>query len=505
MPWMRPLLATLLVLIPSCGEAQTPAPPLPTLSAAEVATTAAELLPPETTRRDLAILVEALERFHPGLHRYQTPTEFRARVEALREWFSAPRSRSETYLALARFTAAIRCSHTYLNFWNQSRATKQWLLAGADKLPVTFTLDDGDRWVVLQSAVPGGAIAVGDTIVAINGRATPEIIADLLTAVRGDGDNDGKRRSLLELTDRKPFETMDALLPRLLPPVEGRYRLAVRRGAGHATDAARDTVIEVATITAEARRTLAQPARAPRPIVGMVLEGTIGVMHVDGFTFDDDFTRFLETSFDQLRAARATALIVDLRENEGGADDAALALLRYLIREPRAFPPVRLVVAYQAVPDSLRPFLNTWDDGFDDRRGSTRPLADGRFELRRSSGWPAEVKPVARPFTGRILVLTGPVNSSASHTLVRVLRGAPGVTLVGAPTGGSLRASTGGNLFFLRLPGSGLEVDVPLIGYEWGADQPTGGVEPDVRVPEREALAAAKAMLGVAPDARRGS
>jgi hypothetical protein len=495
-PSIRRLLLLLGLGVPACGDAQTPAPTPPPLEAAAVAAIAGELLPPETTRKDLSLLVESLQRFHPGLYRYQTRAEFEARVAALRAWFAEPRSRSDTYLALARFSAAIRCSHTYLNFWNQSRGTKQWLLTGADKLPVAFVLDERDRWVVLRSAVPNGAIVAGDTIVAINDRPTPEVIAELLPAVRGDGDNDGKRRSLLELTDRKIHETMDALLPRVMPPIDGHYRLAVRRGAGHATVSARDTIIEVATITAETRRASATPLLVARPSAGLRIDGTVGVLHVDGFEFDDDWERFLRRSFEQLREARATALIVDLRENEGGSDDGALALLRYLIRAPLPFPPVRHVVAYQTVPDSLRPFLNTWDDSFYDRRGSTRALPDGRFALRRESGWPRSVQPMAKPFAGRILVLTGPVNSSASHTLVRVLKGAPGVTMVGAPTGGSLRASTGGNLFFLRLPGSGLEADVPLIGYEWGADQPSGGVEPDVRVPEREALAAAMAMLG---------
>jgi C-terminal processing protease CtpA/Prc len=450
---------------------------------------------PTVTRADLAVLAQAFESLHPGLYRYQTPAAWRARVDSLDAWFAEPRSRGETYLALARLTATLRCSHTYLNFWNQSRETKQWLLTGSDKLPFTYSLDREDRWVVLRSAVPGGGILPGDTIVAVEQRSTSALTATMLSAVRGDGDNDGKRRSLLELTDRKLHETVDALLPLVLPPTRGAYRVRVLRGGGHPAGAARDTSLAVSTITASARRTIATPLPMVRPNAELARDGEIGILRVDGFEFESGWGRFLSASFASLRQSGAEALVLDLRENEGGSDEGAVQLLRYLIRVPLALPPVRRRVAYETVSPALRPFLQTWDNDFYDRRGKVSPLGDGTYALTDRGDWPDAVRPVQSPFPGRIVVLTGPVNSSASHTLIRLLRGQPNVTLVGAPTGGSLRASTGGNLFFLRLPGSGLEVDIPLISYEWGDDQPSGGVPPDLVTPERDALRAALALL----------
>lgn len=489
------VLLSLVLGIPACGTGQVQTPPRPVLSADSVRTLAGELLPAAAMQRDLALLVEAFESLHPGLTRYQAAADFRAQADSLHRWFAEPRSRGETYLALARFTARLRCSHTYLNFWNQSPETKQWLLTGGDKLPFAFLLDDADRWIVLRSAVPGGHLAIGDTILAINGRSTPGLVADLLSAVRGDGDNDAKRRSLIELQDRKKHETLDALLPLVLPPIRGRYELAVRRGAGHASGVTRDTIMWVETMTAASRKATARPLVEARPNAELIVDGTIGILRVDGFEFDSGWDRFLRITFDRLREVGSTALVLDLRENEGGSDEGALQLLRYLIRQPLTLPPVQQVVAYDTVPARLRPFLQTWDNAFYDRRGKVRARNDGRFDLTDGSRRPVVVQPIRHPFNGRILVLTGPVNSSASHNLVRVLRGQAGITLVGAPTGGSLRASTGGNLFFLRLPASGLEVDIPLISYEWGADQPPGGVPPDVVTPEREALAAALRLL----------
>ena len=55
-------------------------------------------------------------------------------------------------------------------------------------------------------------------------------------------------------------------------------------------------------------------------------------------------------------------------------------------------------------------------------------------------------------------------------------------TLVGEPTGGNLRGINGGAFYFLRLPETGLEVDLPLIGFFPTLSQPDSGVVPDVAV-----------------------
>ena len=50
------------------------------------------------------------------------------------------------------------------------------------------------------------------------------------------------------------------------------------------------------------------------------------------------------------------------------------------------------------------------------------------------------------------------------------------------PTGGNQRGINGGAFFFLRLPRSGLELDLPLIGQFSDGERPDAGLEPDVLV-----------------------
>ncbi len=53
---------------------------------------------------------------------------------------------------------------------------------------------------------------------------------------------------------------------------------------------------------------------------------------------------------------------------------------------------------------------------------------------------------------------------------------------MGRPTGGNLRGINGGAFFFLRLPASGLELDVPLIARFPGGSPPDAGIVPDIEV-----------------------
>jgi C-terminal processing protease CtpA/Prc len=57
-------------------------------------------------------------------------------------------------------------------------------------------------------------------------------------------------------------------------------------------------------------------------------------------------------------------------------------------------------------------------------------------------------------------------------------------TVVGQTTGGNQKGVTAGALYFMLLPNSKIEVDVPLIGtdLEIAKNLPDAGVEPDVFV-----------------------
>ena len=491
MPPLRHLISAVLTLGVATSRVGAQAPVAPVALSAEATAALRDApLAPAAVQGDVARVDSVLRALDPALFRYQSEATWKKAVADLTQWASVPRTRGETFVAFSRLVASLKCGHTYLSFWNQPRAVHQWLTDGADKLPFEYDLLDGDRWVVTRSATfaAGDSMVVlpGDTILAVNGVAIPALVRELLPLLRADGQNDGKRRALLDFRHRKEFEAIDVFLPLLHPPVGGRYAITRRRGAA-------TQVVHVASMPSAQRRRIAVPVPGDRPMHAFTrLAGGAAMLRVDAFDYGRESAKwkpFVTETFRTLARDGVQTLIVDLRENEGGSDEGAEFLLRHLLRSPIDLPSLRRYVVYDTVPVALRPLLSTWDRGFYDRRGRVTARGDGTFDLKEDGDWPSRIVPSPDAFAGRVFVLTSFVNSSASHLLLRLLARQPHVTLVGDPTGGSLRAHTGGNLFFAQFPGTGFEVDVPLIAYQWDPTNPTGGVQPDIAVPAREALA----------------
>jgi C-terminal processing protease CtpA/Prc len=83
---------------------------------------------------------------------------------------------------------------------------------------------------------------------------------------------------------------------------------------------------------------------------------------------------------------------------------------------------------------------------------------------------------------GQTFLITDASNSSATFYLARVMKLGKVATLVGQTTGGTQKGINGGAMFFLRLPNSGIEMDIPLIGNFPYKEAPDLGIVPDVVV-----------------------
>lgn len=124
------------------------------------------------------------------------------------------------------------------------------------------------------------------------------------------------------------------------------------------------------------------------------------------------------------------------------------------------------------------------DDGaFDDRGDEARPY-DARFlELAGPEHKATVIAPKGPRYTGKVVVLTGLQNSSATFRFARTAQREQLSTLVGETTGSKWRGINGGAFHFLRLPGTGLEAGLPPIGTSPRELQPDTGIVPEVIVP----------------------
>jgi hypothetical protein len=430
---------------------------------------------------DLALLRRAFGQLHAGLHRYRSPAEIDAAFDALGREFARDRTLGEAYLAIAGLTTFVQCGHTYPNFFNQADPSVLALL-GAPRLPFEFRWIDR-RMVVTHAYPVASALQPGTEILAIDGRPVGEILDALLPYSRADGANDAKRVSNLEVQGRGRYEAFDVYFPLRFPRPAGQpFALELRRAPGEPVQS-----LAVPGMAAEARRTTdGAPRGTTNPWEFRKLAPGIAYLGMPTWAMYNskfDWEAYLDERFRELVAAGTGDLVIDLRANEGGSN-VGDRLLAHLVDAPLPRLPIERRTRYRQAPADLVPYLDTWDPGFLDWGAAATDLGNGFYRLSRASDGGDAIAPIAPRFAGRVWVLVGAVNSSATFEFISAAQRHRLATLVGQPSGGNQRGITGGAYFFLRLPRTGIEVDVPLIGQFPLIDPlpPNAGIEPDVPV-----------------------
>jgi len=175
--------------------------------------------------------------------------------------------------------------------------------------------------------------------------------------------------------------------------------------------------------------------------------------------------QFIESAFQTIQDHRTQNLILDLRFNGGGSDEAVRAVVDHLTSKPyRLYSRVG-----GRVSDAL---LRT------DPRWYLRPLRGLRLSLPVRARPPGEVK---NRFEGSVYVLTSPSTFSAAADLAAVLKDHRLATLIGEETGGVRR--TFGEAYGHRLPNSGVEFSVSGKFFHAPIPQPDDakrGTVPDI-------------------------
>lgn len=427
-------------------------------------------------RADLSLLRRAYAALHPGLLRYNRADQIERRFDAAIAAAARPMTPGAFFILLSRLLAAIRCGHSFVNPANQASAIRAALFEGPTRLPLEF-LWLGDRMLVTADPFATG-ITAGSEVLSIDGRPCAEILRTLLTVARADGHNDAKRRRLMSVQGGERYESFDLFYPHLFGKPDG-YRLVVRGPDGRRRRA------EVAAVSLAARRAARPRAQTDGagPIWTIAARDGAAVLTMDDWALYDsqwDWRTWLDQAVDRLVADRVPLLVMDIRRNEGG-QDCGDALIARLIDRPVSRDSVRRLVRYERLPADLRPYCDTWDRSFDTLGVGARRF-DARFLEQTGDVADQTIMPKGPRYPGRVAVLTSAQNSSATFQFASAVQRLGLAALVGEETGGSRRGINGGCYYFFRLPETGFEVDLPLVGYFPVRSQPDAGVMPDIAV-----------------------
>lgn len=439
-------------------------------------------LAPSQLTADISLLRRAVEQVHAGYNRYMPPRVLDTAFARLDRRAASPMTDLELYHDVALLLATIRCSHTKAEYSDRLRDFRQ---RNATHLPVLVRIF-GKQLFVARSAEP--SIVRGTEIRSINGVPAADAITKLSRYAAVDGFTTFTRPTLLE----KDSDLMGSDLDHYWPiefGFAGTWTFVLR------SPAAVERTVTLAPITFAEWETLAgesAPIDFRNGTQLAMLDDTTASLTIRSFVNyrtpvnPDSLYRSI---FAQLQSRHVSHLILDLRENGGGSDEASEGLIRFLA--DTTVQPLRAIRRRTITIDSiLAAAFETWGD-----RTPIFSPSPTAFD-KDSSGWFTErlralpIAPDSLRFRGHVSVLVGHRNASGTTMLLAVLQQIGTRTgrlrLVGEETGGSAEGPTAGQILFLRLPNSGIRVRIPLKRSDVNVASfvPGFGVFPDVDATE---------------------
>ena len=444
----------------------------------------------DNMRQELTLLRSTLITLHPGLYRYQTPGQVDSLFLAYNRRLEQPLPQARYFILLSQLLTAIRCGHTYPNYWNQPKAVRQALFSNR-YLPFLFRIING-KLVITHNLSDNNQVRAGDEIQAINKHPVRVILDSLLTVSPADGLH-GLARKLDNISiepldaDTTNYNLFDIYLPLFFQTC---FNTAVYSVTVKPFGSKKTRHLLVKALSKSQRFMNYTQRYGPLPVHQKNWSLTFLTRQTAWFRIGDfetwewkrDYKPYLDSLFRVLQQRHVTNLIVDIRGNSGGDDEARDEVLSYLVDKPFGCAD-RMERRYRflSIPDSLLMYLKSWN------QSATKPKdplayqqdADGWYTLRADRQKACEpIVPKRNGFRGRKFLLINTRNSSTSFTLAKRFQREQVGPLIGEPTGGNQQGLNGGQFVFLRLPHSSFEIDIPLIWGAYPGPEPDTGIEP---------------------------
>lgn len=445
------------------------------------------ILSPDDARADVTLMIRALRAIHPGLTRHAPASVIDQSLNDLERSVRRPVADHDLYVRITRTLALIRCSHTKAE---PPSAVSAWRAGNPSHLPLRFRIIEDEVVVVssdpAQPGPPRGAI-----LTHVDGQSARRAMGALADLCAIDGFTEPTRQVLLASDGDLAGSDYD----HYAPFIRGWRSTADVRWRDPASGQARQARLQ--RIGFDAWQRLDNDGRAYRQNFGpdtswRLAAPGVGLLRVPTFVNyrqPADAAALYARALAELTAAGMERLVIDLRDNGGGSDEAALALIDAVATAP---------YVYQSAVSLRRPrygdlaaSIQTWGDReaiFNPPLTNFTERAGGWFDLRPdlAPGILLPRNPASGAFAGQVTVLTGPANQSGATMVIARLKAMGRVRLVGRPTGGSADGPTAGRVFMLRLPASGITVRIPQVWNRMGDPPvpPGRGVAPDITVAE---------------------
>jgi Peptidase family S41 len=454
------------------------------------------ILSPEKLKEDFGIFKKTLVNIHPGVYRYQTPASLNKLFDEFEAKLQKPLPETDFFKLLAQFTNKINCGHTFINPYNLDGVTRERIFGGKNYLPLYFQIV-GEKIIITENASPQN-LAKGSEIKKINGISAKKIIETLHTVTAADGRNtlDHRIESIgLPRFEAERYALFDMYYPLLFPLQNENFVIEAVDFAMQKPITFQTSAMTKAERTAEIVK---RYGKAPTYDDGWKFEiqdnSTAYLKIENSITWrlkTIKFKEFLADAFARIRAQDVKNLIIDLRGNDGGDMDIGYELAQYLAQKelPAYSEGKRFIRNISPQPDLIK-YLDTYSKELKStlENGVSPNLLkkseNNYYELLPNENvttYP-KVTPYENNFRGRAYVIADSAAASATFQFLEYAQANKLATIVGQTSGGNKQGINGGNYFFLNLPNSKAEIDIPAYYQAPLTKQQDSGIVPDILV-----------------------
>jgi len=440
----------------------------------------------EQIKEDIATLSEIIQYVHPNIYQYIDSLALQRELVGLEYKINADPNITTVYKEVSRFLAKIKCSHTFTNPWNQGPDVEKALFYQPDKIPFTFRRI-GKRLFLDKNASDNEQLKRGWEIRSINGIKVSAVLDSLALYVTSDGNNYEKRLERLVVLEEDKHSLFDIFYPLAFGKPEA-FDLMLTHPITQDTI---ETSVKAISKTHRTKKLLENYGDVKVSFADgwqfKIIGKDIGLLSINSFAIegkDFDWEDFLDDVFEQLNKENVSHFIIDIRDNEGGQLEVVEYLLTHMLQKPFDAPELKSSVRYEKIPESFEKHISTWTKIPYSFKGQYDSYENGRYQLKSKFGAKAKTyKPQKDGFRGKVYLMTSAQNSSATHQMATYASMMDEVTLVGSETGGNVQGLNAGFLFFLRLPHSRVEIDVPILNMKiplGDSANPDRGILPDI-------------------------
>jgi C-terminal processing protease CtpA/Prc len=410
----------------------------------------------EQLKQDFLLFKKALEEGHAGLDRYTPKEELGQHFEAIEKELNRSMTEYEFYRMLVPLIAHIHDGHTRISL---SEAFDSHLSNQPILFPFNLRFLKKKAYLFRNySDVP--EIAMGSELLSINGHPLPIIIQRMLPLIPNDAHIQTSKYRRLE---RTPF--FGGLFNLIFGPSTS-YEMTYRdRGTNSSKK------ITVAGIKAKDLTSILD-ARYPEaaeehPPIQLDYRKDIAILTVRTFAMGPyrsakiSYPAFLKNAFQELEDKKIQHLIIDLRDNGGGADAYGKILFQHLIDKPFQY------YEHLRINNTEFSFFEHTNVPPSERIQNPKRFQkneEGTFDLLFHPNL-GEQKPILPIFQGKVYVLINGNSFSGTGECTSLMHFHKKAVFIGEECGSGYYGNTSGFMPQLTLPNTKIRVRIPLIRY----------------------------------------